>query len=99
VKTVQQWMDWSGATFSKATAHSSFCKLEDEMKELYEALQEGDVYRTREEIIDCIMCLLHIAERVGCTGSEIAVVFRHKFNVNRDREWIENTNGSYSHKK
>jgi hypothetical protein len=57
-RLIQEFIDFSTVTFSKATRESSLEKLQDEIKEL-------PPFYDLEEYVDCVMCLLHSMAKAG----------------------------------
>lgn len=90
---------WSLATFPKASAIGSLNKLRDEVDEIEENINEGK--RDVIEYADALMCLFDSARRQKepITIQEIFDAFEKKLEINKNREWEENDNGSYSHVK
>jgi hypothetical protein len=98
--TMRLFMHWSTKTFAKATAMSSLDKLQDEIEELR---LEITFPKTREalieEYVDCLMCILHSADKSHITVSELVAAFERKFIKNYESQWKENPNHTYSRVK
>lgn len=87
---IQEFMDFSVLTFTKATRESSLEKLQDEIKEL-------PPFYDLEEYIDCIMCLVHSAAKAGYNSHQLKRAFEAKLIKNKLRKWKLNPNNTYSH--
>lgn len=99
----QLWMDFAKKTFEHADERSSLDKAKDEIHELQMEFQmsEGENTKAREleEYVDIIMCILHSAGCRGFYAETIINAFKIKHNINMRREWKQNSNRTYSHKK
>lgn len=92
--------------FPKSTWESSLRGLEREIKEVELAHSDYLVIDGSEnkeklglEYIDCFMYLLDSAKRAGFNVGEIKKMFKNKLEINLNREWKLNIDGSYSHIK
>jgi NTP pyrophosphatase (non-canonical NTP hydrolase) len=95
-------LQWSLKTFPEATPISSLRKLEKEMEEVEQHLNDpGHFDRDEliEEYADCLMCLFDSAGRLGIPISEITAAFAIKLIKNKNRKWIKNPDNTYSHIK
>jgi hypothetical protein len=102
--SMRDFMEWAPGAYPEATEHSSLEKLDEELKELKEVLNsDGDTehppHQLPEEYVDCIMCLLHSAKKAGINFSTLQATFNRKFEMNKRRTWIKNSNNTYSHLK
>jgi hypothetical protein len=94
------WMLWSLKTFDVPNEITSLLKAKDELIELVIALSHTDDSKKHLfEYVDVIMCILHSAAKKGYTIQQITDAFREKASINFNREWVQNENGTYSHKK
>lgn len=90
--------------FPKSTWDSSLKGLRREIKELEEA--KADYYvidgsENREklalEYVDCFAYLIDSMSRAGFTIEELNYFFKKKLEINKNRDWELNKDGSYSH--
>lgn len=51
------------------------------------------------EFVDCFMYLLDAMKRAGFTVDDLKFFFKEKMEINDARDWKQNKDGSYSHKK
>lgn len=89
--------EWSKEVFPEATAYSSLQKLKEEIKELEENIKQG--VKDPIEYADALMCLLDSASRHGIKPEYIILAFEKKLAINKNREWVKNSDNTYSHKK
>lgn len=98
-----QRLEWSLKTFPEATAHSSLAKLEGEISEVVIELSINKYQNNKEyltlEYADCLMCLFDSAGRVGILPADIFKAFEKKFEINKKRTWVKNSDNTYSHVK
>lgn len=87
------WINWSNKAFAEATPESSLIKLEEEIAEIRQDLSESKI--NAEEYADAIMCLLDSAGRLGISGDDIVSAFRLKFEINKRRTWIKQSDNTY----
>jgi len=93
-------LEWSLKTFTEATPISSLRKLEGEIKEVEEELNQPSSYgHLSEEYADCLMCLFDSAGRAGISLEMIFQSFEIKLEKNKKRVWNKNQDNSYSHVK
>lgn len=90
---------WSSKIFPNATSFSSLQKLKKEVEEIEKDLENK--VRKPSEYADVLMCLFDSARRQEqpITPQEIIDAFREKLEINFRRDWIDNGDGTYSHKK
>lgn len=86
------------STFTEADAVSSLVKLHGEIREVTEAMDNNNE-GIAEEYVDCIMCLMDSAARLGITGAELSAAFEAKLAKNIGRTWMRNADNTYSHVK
>ena len=102
---MNEFIRFSIPTFKNATYESSLLKLkEQEIPELEKSMVDFQysgtpIHSVVEEYADCIMCLFDSAARFGVDVESIRCALSRKLIVNKSREWIENNDGTYSHKK
>ncbi len=83
---------WSLDTFKHATPQHHLLKLIEESKE---AINEpGDI----SEYADCFIALIAAATRDGFDYHEIVNAIDDKMEVNRERTWIKQSDGTFQHK-
>jgi hypothetical protein len=95
----EERLQWSLQTFEEATALSSLEKLIDEAKETIEDVKAGK--REPVEYADMLMCIFDSAGRQSqpISVQEIFDAFAKKLEINKKRNWIKNSNNTYSHVK
>lgn len=92
--------------FPESTWESSLRGLEREIKEVENARDDYYVIDDAEnreklgiEYVDCFMYLLDSMGRLEFTVEELQHLFKNKLEININREWEKNKDGSYSHIK
>lgn len=90
-------LKWSLETFTEATPVSSLRKCEAEIQEIEFNIFKG--IKDAEEYADALMCLMDSAGREGITVEEIFEAYRLKFEKNKLRKWVKNSDNGYSHVK
>jgi hypothetical protein len=92
--------------FPDSTYESSLRGLEREIKEVELARMDYYVIDDSEnrkllgfEYVDCFMYLLDSMNRLGFTVENLKELFKEKYEINLQREWEKNKDGSYSHIK
>jgi hypothetical protein len=99
---MNKFVQFALETFKNATASSCIRKLKEEIDELVYEVDLNPI-KDREkqmiEYVDCIMCLLNSAARIGILPSDLMQAFREKLLINKQREWKQNPDGTYSHVK
>lgn len=97
--------EWTGKMFTEATAVTSIYKLQAEIVELIEALEQGrfdsdgDRAQLLDEYADCFMCLMDSAMRRRVSALDILAALRIKLTKNKGRTWVKNPDNTYSHVK
>jgi NTP pyrophosphatase (non-canonical NTP hydrolase) len=105
VEAFQTWMNWTEINFPKSGPKSSLIHLQEEIKEVLEAMDSDVPTFTSEEGItlmeyaDCMICLITAAGKSGFTIEELFKAIKNKMEMNYKREWVLNANGTYSHVK
>lgn len=94
IEQVREWMAFSLVTFPKSTVSSTTEKMLEEISELLSAKTRPEIL---EEIVDCLMCLLHIGSLSQFSAEEIQSAFKAKLEINKKRDWNLNSNNTYSH--
>ena len=98
--------DFAKKKFPDSTWDSSLRGLEREIKEV--ELARGDYYVIDDhenrkklgiEYADCFMYLIDSMGRLGFSADDLKELFKEKMQINYDREWKKNKDGSYSHVK
>lgn len=102
--SVTRWMEWTQTNFPKSGAKSSLIHLQEEIKEVLEAIDDPTTREHHEgialmEYADCFICLLTAAGKSGFTIQELFKASQNKMNINYKREWILNADNTYSHVK
>lgn len=100
---INDFTNFSLKCFSQATYTSSLEKLEkEELKELKQAIKiytnkESDsLENVAEEYIDCIICLVDSAVRLGINPEYLETMFIRKTIINKQRNWSKNNDNTYS---
>src|SRR5580692_1177232 len=80
---------WQKETFPNATAHSKVCHLEQEIEELKECLENGDMPfpKTRLEFADCFLLLFGAAHSFRMSYDDICEAIYEKMEINKKRKW------------
>jgi phosphoribosyl-ATP pyrophosphohydrolase len=100
VGIAQRWQEWSLKTFDRASAESSLCKLQSEIKELIEALSCESHKAIVFEYADCFMCLLHSMAASRISIQELGMFLETKHMINERRSWtFDPQTKTYSHNK
>lgn len=91
---------WSLKNFPNATVSSSFLKAQEEMHEVLKSLRDGEPKQmTAKEFADHIMCVFDMAGRAGIYVGDIRDAFEEKLIINKNDEWLENPDKTYSRVK
>jgi len=93
---VKKFIKFCEDTFPMATLDGAFIKLEEELKEIKKA---ETAIEKRDEYVDCLMILFHAARKEGIHPEFILKGFANKTEVNINRKWKYNGDGTYSHIK
>ena len=89
--------NWAVEALPAATTLAHYEKLQKEVLELGDALRNrhSAKHDAGQEIADCIMILLAIAQKNGYSAAE---EIRKKFEINKKRKWgPPDANGVYQH--
>lgn len=101
-------VDWHIKTFPDADLPSQLMKLEEELKEFYEAIHKKDNKSIRQELADVyIVCIvlrnryksyvgLYILHHFFFSDKTMKCVYK-KMDINVQRTWVK-VNGVYRHK-
>lgn len=93
---MEVFLGFSLKTFEDATAFSSIVKLSEELNELLTEMSRGHE-NLEEEYIDCLMCIIDSAARMGITVDQLNRAFTKKLDKNINRKWKKNDDNTYSH--
>lgn len=85
---VQTYLEWAHKTFQHTNPSVNVQKLVEEVHELAEDPCNG------EEMADVLMLLLH---QSSLAGVDLAAEFNKKLQINLQRTWHQNADGTYSH--
>lgn len=89
----REWGLWVRRALPEATTAGHLEKLKSEVVELQTAFGSGTPIA--DELADCLLLLLSIADRHGISAAE---AMRKKFEVNKARKWGKpDANGVYQH--
>lgn len=97
IKLERERFAWSLETFPGATAQSALNHLKEEIKEIEKNITDG--VNDAEEYADAVMLLLDSAGRRGITVVDVLSAFARKHEINKQRQWEQNPDGSYYHVK
>lgn len=91
--------EWQIETFPEQTVHGKMAHLEKEVRELRNALLNGEDRKSvRHEFADCFMLIYGAAYAYGMDDADIWDSFREKFEINKKRKWGKpNADGSVQH--
>ncbi len=102
----KEHQEFAKKRFPESTWESSLRGLEREIKEVESARADYYVIDHHEErralgleYVDCFMYLLDSMNRVGFSTYDLKELFEEKLQINKNREWKKNKDGSYSHVK
>ncbi|WP_421977122.1 dATP/dGTP pyrophosphohydrolase domain-containing protein [Roseivirga seohaensis] len=90
--------EWTKKMFPAATGFSSLQKCKEEIREIEADINLGHNVVDETEYVDAIMCLLDSAGRRGISFDIIHSAFERKLEINKNRIWVDNGDGTYSHK-
>jgi NTP pyrophosphatase (non-canonical NTP hydrolase) len=91
---------WSHETFPKGTAHGAMLHAAREVNEVIQEIDKGPAtYDMAKEYADVIFCVLDSARRNNISLAEIINAGDDKLQINKERKWKDNGDGSYSHIK
>lgn len=93
--------NWQKVTFPKANSLTKLYHLQEEVKELIEAIEAGyDEALIRDEYADCFMLLFGSAESRGNDYESVCNITQTKFDVVKTRKWgTPDKNGVVHHIK
>lgn len=103
VDAVKKWMGWTVDNFPKSGAKAALIHLQEEIKEVIEAMESDVPTPISEEGVplmeyaDCMICLLTAAGKSGFTIEELFRAIKNKMNINYTRKWVLNDDNTYSH--
>ncbi len=96
--------EFAAKRFPNSTWESSLIGLEREIREVRDARNDYCVIDGESnrkilgiEYVDCFMYLLDSMSRLGFTVADLKNLFKEKFDINENRDWKQNPDGSYSH--
>lgn len=102
--SVEKWMQWTNVNFPKSGTEASLIHLQEEIKELLEAINDPAKFEYNEgialmEYADCFICLLTAAGKSGFTIEQLFKAIQNKMEINYNRKWVLNADNTYSHVK
>lgn len=83
----ERFLEFSQKTFSDAKAESYLTKLEEETKEL-------KAQPNMEELADCMMVLVGLSRFIP---GDLKQTLAQKIEINENRTWKKQSNGTYRH--
>lgn len=83
----ERFIQFSQTTFSDAKAESYLAKLKEEIHELQEQ-------PNMEELADCMMVLIGLSRFLP---GDLMQTLAKKIEINENRTWIKQANGTYRH--
>lgn len=97
-KFVNEHRAWAKKTFGDTPPTAAIKHLQKEVKELLEEIEPE--YDIKMEFADCMILLLHAADKNGIDVKELFSCMRHKFEINQRRRWpAPNADGVSEHIK
>ena len=87
---------WYVSNGGGATPKDSFTRTVKEMIELESEIHIRVTDKAAEELADVAICLSILAEKIGC---DMAEEVRKKMDINEQRQWTRNDDGTLSHVK
>lgn len=104
VAATSEWMKWTKDNFPRSGAKSSLIHLQEEIKEVLEAIDDPASYTHHEgitlmEFADCMICLLTASGKSGFTILQLFKAIMNKMQTNYKRTWRLNPDDTYSHVK
>lgn len=100
-KFVDEHRAWAKKTFGDTPPAAPVKHLQKEVKELLEEIERGNSdYDKTMEFADCMILLLHAADKNGIDVKELFKAMKHKFAINQTRRWpAPNADGVSEHIK
>jgi len=100
-KLIEEYNEWAKSKFPYSTAKSSLKGLIRECEEVQEELCiiDGNIESLSIEYVDCLMYLLDSMRRAGVSQDLFWRSFEKKLNINKNRDWNQNEDKTYSHIK
>lgn len=100
-KFVNEHRAWAKKTFGDTPKTAAVKHLQKEVKELLEEIERGTSdYDKTMEFADCMILLLHAADKNGIDVKELFKAMKHKFSINQTRRWpAPNADGVAEHIK
>ena len=93
--TEQARWAWSLETFPEATALTSLKHAENEIGEIRQSFELGDVDIV--EYVDAVALLFDSLQRAGFTMTDFVEAYSNKFKENTQKEWRRNGDAGYKH--
>lgn len=102
MKTFEQLMsthtDWSLNIYKDGTKFTSLIHLRKEVGELEQAIiSDESKANIGFELADCFLLLFDAAARCGFDGMELKSYIEAKININKERKWQKQDDGTYRH--
>lgn len=96
---VNEHREWAVKTFGVTPVPAPIKHLKKEVGELLEAVEQNHSYDdVRMEFADCMILLLHAADKYGMSVDELYATMRAKFGINQSRKWpAPNVDGISEH--
>lgn len=88
---------WQREIFVTATPVTAIKHLQEEFKEVSEALEIGNDLLIREEFADCFLLLFGAASLHGLDYWDVVFAIRDKFVINQGRQWGGGASGYMKH--
>lgn len=76
---------WQDSVFTQATPLSCAKHLKEEVKELTESIERGEL--DTAEVADCFMLLIGVCNTAGMTYDDIIKCLYEKHQINLQRKW------------
>lgn len=96
---IKEHGEWADATFPKGTSMGALLHAQRECEEIRLDILNGHHDGLPIEYADALFCIMDSARRQGISLDRIIVAGSYKLQINKERQWKDNGDGSYSHIK
>jgi Protein of unknown function (DUF550) len=97
---INDHLEFTSKTFPKGTARGALLHMKREIDEVIADMDNGASMENKAtEFADIFGCLIDSANREGVSPNALLKAFAAKLEINKDRQWKDNGDGSYSHIK
>ena len=96
----KEHLEWTKKVFPKSTSRGALLHAKREIDETIADIDNSVDNETKvTEYADIICCVISSADKEGISPEDIVNAMYNKLQVNKEREWKDNGDGSYSHIK